>query len=419
MSNLTVPSNPPGRRISQLLSAPSVEKVRGEDGSTTYHCVGTYSSLEDSDSSVANAQLKHKRGAKYGTVNSRFLVFVFSLLGGAVSIVFAIISSLSIILGDWVLLETAELLGFVALLFSAYLASAVLFEGWSCYCRKTILLNSSCVVALALVYASGELVCSLLVSVLPVLETTYLVLLGGWMLFFNAYFAQDVVHLTAFLQSKENCILVCSTVIQQAVMRLLFQAFLPATLLPLIAHSCHLAGLTLCLVVEEWLGGVSLAPRGRSTTPMYNRNSSGGSHKYSLLGQGMPVRKSTISFGKSSRSSRSSLLGLVSSERVCVCMSLCLYMCDNGVMRSNVYLVLPTLFSTHSWSKHMSTIAHHPQQQTLGMSDTCSSSSLCMCMYVHSSLCLLVRCAPHCQTLTHSTYPLSHTPYPSCHTPHL
>ena len=310
-SNLSLPSKATGRRVSKIFKAPLVEKVREEDGSTTFQCTGPYSSMEDSDSSVASAH-RGRRGNNFGKIDDGLVFFVFVLIGVCVSIVLGLVSLLSIVLGEWVLVEMAELLGFLALLASGYLASVILYGSWYNCCGRSIVLDSYCVVNLVAAHIAGAAVCRLLGLVLPstTFDLTYLLLLTGWLAVSNSC-CQTAVSRSAFLRSEENYLLVACTLLQRTLVRSLFRAFLPPVLLPMVDHSCHLVGLTLTTALHQWLGGVSLTTRGRSATPKYNRRSSslGNIHQSFVYPYG---RKSALSLGKSSRSTQSSISGLVS-----------------------------------------------------------------------------------------------------------
>ena len=310
-SNLSLSTKVTGRRVSKIFKAPLVEKVREEDGSTTFQCTGPYSSMEDSDSSVGSAY-RGRRGNKYGKIDDGLMFFVFILLGGCVSIVLGLVSLLSIVLGEWVLIETAELVGSLALLSSGYLASVLLYGSWYNCCGKSIVLDSYSVVNLVAAYIGGAAVCNLLGFVLrsTTFDLTHLLLLAGWLAVSNSCF-QTAMPRSAFLRSEENYLLVACTLVQRTLVRSLFRAFLPPVLLPMIDHSCHLVGLTFTTALHQWVGGVSLTIRGRSATPNYNRRSSslGNIHQSLVYPYG---RKSALSLGKSSRSTQSSISGLVS-----------------------------------------------------------------------------------------------------------
>ena len=248
------PNFNPGRRFSKAYLPPKIELVLEDDGKHAYNCMPN-SSFDDSDSAASG---RSRRG---GRVHARklwgkLLVDGFVLFGGVVAAVLLVLSCFTYLLDNWVLIEFAELLGFFALLGSAYLASSSVYSLCSSQCAHSVPLDSRAVVVTTGSYVVGAVCCNLALPLLPILpvEPTLLLLLAGWLTATNAFLHKDEVPPGQFLQQPKSYLFVVATLVQRVVLQNIFHAFIPTLLLPLIVHSCHLFGLTVATVIQ---GGMS------------------------------------------------------------------------------------------------------------------------------------------------------------------
>lgn len=248
------PNFVPGRRLSKAYLPPKIELVQEDDGKHAYNCT-PHSSFEDSDSAASG--MSRRGGIRHARkLRGKLLVDGFLFIGGAVAALLLILTCFTFLLGDWVLIEFAELLGFFTLLGSAYFASSTLYSLLSTRCTHRVPLDSRAVALMAGSYAVGAACCNLVFLFLPSLpvEATLLLLLAGWLSATNAYLHKDAVAPDQFIQLPENYLFVVATLVHRVVLQTMFHAFIPALLLPLIVHSCHLFGLTVAMVMQ---GGVS------------------------------------------------------------------------------------------------------------------------------------------------------------------
>lgn len=243
----------PERRVSKAHQQPKIELVQEDDGRHAYKCTPAHSSpCEDSDS-AASGLSRRGRGKYPRKKRRRWLVDGFMVAGGVMSALLLTLACFTFFLGDWVLTGLAELLGFFSLLGGAYLGSSVLYSLWSTQCTLSVPLDSRAVALMAGGYVVGAACCTLVDLMFPALplDATFLLLLAGWLSATNAFLHKDTVAPDQFIQRPESYLLVAATLVHRVVVQAIFRAFIPAYLLPLIVHSCHLFGLTVALVMQR------------------------------------------------------------------------------------------------------------------------------------------------------------------------
>lgn len=245
------PSFNTDRRLSKAFLPPKIELVQEDDGRHGFKCTPHASQFEDSDS-AASGLSRRGRGKHPRKKQRKWLVDGFMVAGGVMSALLLALACFTFLLGEWVLTGLAEVLGFFSLLGGAYLGSSVLYSLWSARYAHSAPLDSRAVALLAGGYLAGAVCCSVVCLLLPTLplDVTFLVLLAGWLSATNAFLHKDTTPPEQFICQPESYLFVAATLVHRVVVQAVFHPFIPALLLPLIVHSCHLFGLTVALALQ-------------------------------------------------------------------------------------------------------------------------------------------------------------------------
>ena len=327
------------RRLSKYYKRPNIEKIyEDRQGTFYYHCLED--SMEESDQSTASQLNKAKRHTSTRTItsaagtNSNVVFFNVSfVIGAVVSALLLVLTVLVLLLGEWVMTELAETLGFFSLIIGAYFSSAVVYNLWSSKWRQEIVLDTDNVLKLSGIYLAGALLTNFFSLFLPhlLVDATSFVLLSGWLLVAHSLLLQKKYPLTVFVQSPENYILVGIIMLQRIVHRIAFSAFLPASLLPFMMHSSHLFALTVVLVQQ----GVAMSSA-RKVSGAGSHMSHAGGRRESVTRLSVPFKygvrrwSRTGSEKRSSKSSYGSLFSTVSAPvRKCFIKSISATVCKS------------------------------------------------------------------------------------------